>query len=94
MSDELKDMLQSVLSESLTPIQTELQGLKNDVANIKNGIAEIKHEQQKFTKQLEGIDAKQQIIYEHTGKLTEYHTETMKSFEQLTSKENLSYFDK
>lgn len=57
-------------------------------------LKEIKHEQQKTNERLDSIDSKQHIIYEQTGKLSEYHTETLSRLDNLATKDDLEYFDK
>lgn len=61
---------------------------------ILDEIKEVKLEQQKTNERLTNIESKQNIIYEQTGKLTEYHTETMAGFKDLATKDDLEYFDK
>lgn len=73
--------------QKLDLILKELQAVKTEVSNIKK-------EQQITNERLTNIESKQNIIYEQTGKLTEYHTETMAGFEALATKEDLEYFDK
>lgn len=83
MNDDLKGMLETVIKESLQPIEKELQDLKQE-------IADIKIEQQKTNERLTSLESKQHIIYEQTGKLMEYHTETMVRLYQLVIKDDMS----
>lgn len=78
----------------LKQISDELKGVKEEIAGIKTDVFEIKLEQQKTNERLTSIESKQQIIYEQTGKLTEYHSETMSHLEQLATKDDLDSFDK
>ncbi len=71
-----------------------LQQILDEIKDVKEEVSAVKAEQQKTNERLVNIESRQQIIYEHTGKLTEYHTEKMASFEHLATKEDLSYFDK
>ena len=73
--------------EKLDLILTKLASMASDLKSVKK-------EQQYTNERLTLIESKQNIIYEQTGKLTEYHTETMSGFDQLATKEDLSYFDK
>jgi regulator of replication initiation timing len=86
-----RELLELVLNK-VTNMEAEQQSVKKDISLIKETMAtkeevtEIKLEQQKTNERLTSIESKQQIIYEQTGKLTEYHTETMSQFEQLPPK--------
>lgn len=83
MNDDLKGMLETVIKESLQPIEKELLALKKEVTDIKV-------EQQKTNEHLTGLESKQHIIYEQTGKLTEYHTKTMARLYQLVTNDDMS----
>ncbi len=61
---------------------------------MKHELNEIKREQQNTNERLDRIDSKQYIIYEQTGKLSEYHTETLSQLDNLAAKDDLEYFDK
>lgn len=71
-----------------------LKQILDELKSVKEEVAEVKLEQQKTNERLTNIESKQQIIYEQTGKLTEYHAETISQFEQLATKDDLDYFDK
>ncbi|WP_042472495.1 hypothetical protein, partial [Bacillus ndiopicus] len=70
-----------------------MSGMKTEMHGMKVDIQELKIEQKKTNERLDGIEAKQHIVYEQTGKLTEYYTEIMARFDQLATKEDLDYFD-
>lgn len=71
-----------------------LELLLQKMTSMESEVKEIKNEQKKTNERLENIEAKQHIIYEQTGKLSEYHTQTLAHLEQLATKEDLDYFDK
>lgn len=84
---------------SIQDLKGEVQGLKVDVQDlkiemqgVKADVQQLKSEQQKTNDRLDGIEAKLHIVYEQTGRLTEYHAETMMRFEQVASKDDLEYF--
>jgi len=94
MNEDLRSTLKAVLQEELNPLRNELNGLKNEVNGLKNEVTQVKQEQQKTNERLTNLESKLHIVYEQTGKLTEYHTETMSKLEHLATKEDLEYYDK
>ncbi len=82
-------------------IKTDISTLKTDVSNLKEDVSTLKVEQQKTTthmakmdERLSNLESKQNSIHKQTGKLLEYHSETISHFETLATKEDLEYFDK
>ncbi|MUV37120.1 hypothetical protein JNUCC1_00926 [Lentibacillus sp. JNUCC-1] len=71
-----------------------LQQILAGIQDLKKEMVEVKTEQKETSRRLTSMEGKLQIIYEQTGKLTEYHTETIENFEHLATKEDLTYFDK
>lgn len=71
-----------------------LQQILDELKEVKKEVSNVKQEQKKTNERLTNIESKQNIIYEQTGKLTEYHTETMAGFQNLATKADLEYFDK
>ncbi|GAA0431812.1 hypothetical protein GCM10008983_05510 [Lentibacillus halophilus] len=50
--------------------------------------------EQSANERFSNIESKLQIVYEQTGKLTEYHEQTMAALERVATKDDLTYFDK
>ncbi|HLQ74248.1 MAG TPA: hypothetical protein VK125_08455 [Bacillota bacterium] len=86
-------VLHQILGEMQT-MNSDMKELKTEVTSIKSDVAALKSEQQTTNERLAAIESKQTIMHEQTGKLTEYHSETMANFENLATKEDLAYFDK
>ncbi|GIN73195.1 hypothetical protein J14TS2_36700 [Bacillus sp. J14TS2] len=98
----------SSLKEDVTTLKTDVSSLKEDVttlktdvSNLKEDVSTLKVEQQKTSvhmakmdERLSNLELKQDSIHEQTGKLSEYHSETISYFEVLATKEDLEYFDK
>lgn len=53
-------------------------------------LKQIKTDQKITNERLTTLESKQHTIYEQTGKLTEYHMETMSRFNELATKEDLT----
>lgn len=51
----------------------------------------IKQEQQVTNERLTNIETKQQVIFEQTGKLSEYHTETISRIDRLQTDVEFTY---
>lgn len=83
-----EQMLQLILHE-IKGIKTDITELKQDVSELKQDISAIKSEQQITNDRLTRIESKQGLIYNQTGKLSEYHTETIARFDQLATKKEL-----
>lgn len=58
---------------------------------ILQALQDIKHEQQVTNERLTNIEVKQQVIFEQTGKLSEYHTETISHLNNLRSDIEFTY---
>ncbi|GIN57389.1 hypothetical protein [Lederbergia ruris] len=93
-------ILNQILVE-IKEIKTDISTLKTDVSNLKEDVSTLKVEQQKTTthmakmdERLSNLESKQNSIHKQTGKLLEYHSETISHFETLATKEDLEYFDK
>lgn len=54
-------------------------------------LKDVKHEQQITNERLTNIEEKQQMIYEQTGKITEYHTETTSRIDRLQTDIEFTY---
>lgn len=64
------------MENKLDLILQKLETLENDINVIKNDLSELKGTTGR-------IESKQQIIYEHTAKLSEYHTEIKREIFKL-----------
>ncbi|MBP1916395.1 chromosome segregation ATPase [Lederbergia galactosidilyticus] len=91
----------STLKTDVSNLKEDVSTLKTDVSNLKDDVSTLKAEQQKTTahmakmdERLSNLELKQDSIYKQTGKLTEYHADTISHFEKLATKEDLEYFDK
>ncbi|GLC89044.1 hypothetical protein [Lysinibacillus piscis] len=82
-----------VLKEDVKVLKEDVKVLKEDVKVLKKDVQNLKSEQQKTNERLASIEAKQHIMYEQTGKLAEYHIETMARFETVATKADLEYFE-
>lgn len=78
MKDDILDM-KSQINSRFDVLDIRTSTLEMEIANVKQDQQEIK--------------AKQQIVFEQMGKLSEFHKETMSRFEQLATKQDLEYFD-
>ena len=74
----------------LKQILEELQGVKGEVAGIKGEVAEtnqrltnVESNLQILKETTSRIESKQQVIYEQTGHLSEYHTELKNGLEDI-----------
>ncbi|WPK11126.1 hypothetical protein R6U77_14695 [Lysinibacillus louembei] len=88
---EVKADVQSLKTE-MQEVKADVQSLKIEMQEVKADVQNLKAEQQKTNARLDGIEAKLHIVYEQTGRLTEYHAETMMRFEQVATKDDLEYF--
>ena len=50
-------------------------------------------EQRKTNERLDGVKAKLHIVYEQTGRLSEYHAEITSRFEQMSTMQDLEFFE-
>lgn len=80
------------LKTEMREVKTDVRSLKTEMQEVKADVQNLKAEQQKTNDRLDGIEAKLHIVYEQTGRLTEYHAETMTRFEQVATKDDLEYF--
>ncbi|WP_203248562.1 hypothetical protein [Sporosarcina beigongshangi] len=115
MTENILDVLRSVIREELQPVKQELQHLNQRMEkveirldnieirlekvetrldNLENRVGSIGVDLAEVKDKVSAIDARQQILYEQTAKLSEYHAETIACFDQLAMKEDLEYFDK
>lgn len=87
-------ILQKILSEitglkdGMGSVTSEVSGLKNEMSSVKSEVNSLKVE---TNKRLDAIEKKQQLIYNQTGNLTAYHTETMTEIRQLQKDVELTY---
>ena len=72
MSEQL---LKQILDE-LKGANHRLSNVENRFTNVEDGVGELKATTSR-------IEAKQQVIYEQTGKLSEYHTELKNGLEDV-----------
>lgn len=72
MSNEL---LQQILEE-VKSVKGEITEVNQRLSNVENGVQELKETTSR-------IEAKQQVIYDQTGKLSEYHTEIKNELEEV-----------
>lgn len=94
----------SILNQILVEVKgvkTEVASLKADVNGLKAGmnslkgeVKELKTEQEKTNDRLSSIESKQNLIYEQTGTLSDFRTETLSRLDKLVSKGDLAYYDK
>ncbi|MFD1848818.1 hypothetical protein [Oceanobacillus bengalensis] len=82
------------LKQEQYEMKLEQQGTKQELAALRQEQQGMKQEQRITNERLTNIETKQSLIYNQTGKLTEYHTEIMSSFEKLATKDDLVYYDK
>lgn len=75
--------------QMLQLILHEIKGIKTYITELKQDVSAIKFEQQITNDRLTKIQSKQGLIYNQTGKLSEYHTETIACFDQLATKKEL-----
>lgn len=96
MMSELKDIRKDMVTKNDIKNMATKDDIKDTATKKDLNIVqkEIMNELDKTNKHLQSIDSKQHIIYEQTGKLSEFHTETLSILEQLATKEDLEYFDK
>ena len=92
-------ILNKILTE-LTGVKKEVGELKQDVGGLKKDVGELKKEQITTNKRLSNIEERQDVIIDHTGatysqtgKLTEYHDQTMLQLEKLATKEDVDYLN-
>lgn len=74
-------------------ILAEVKGLKSELNGVKLEIEGVKREQQLTNERLVTIEAQQQLIYEQTAHLTTFSSDMLARMEQLSTKEDLRFFD-
>lgn len=96
----LKQILQEVtgLKSDINELKTDMQsvkvdiaGLKADVSGLKEDVASIKQEQIKMNERISRLETRQLAIYEQTGNLTTYHTETLARIDRLQTDVEFTY---
>lgn len=65
-----------LILQKLGNLESDINGIKSDINGIKNELSELKDATAR-------IEAKQQIIFDHTAKLSEYHTELKHEMEEI-----------
>ncbi|AXH99713.1 hypothetical protein DV702_08195 [Sporosarcina sp. PTS2304] len=73
----------SNIKVEISDIKNDISDLKNEVSGIKNEVTGIKDEQKLTNERLTSIESKQEIIYKHTGTLTETQSKSLSLLERL-----------
>lgn len=101
MSNDITEVLRSVIKEELQPIKEELQQLNRRVGNIElrvetieTRVGNIENDLGNLKETTLSVQEKLLIILGQTVRLSEYHDETISRFNELATKEDLEYFDK
>ena len=68
-----------------------LQQILEELKGVKTELKDIKCEQQLTNERLTNIEVKQQVIFEQTGNLTEYHNETISRIDRLQTDIEFTY---
>lgn len=77
-NDELKTMLISIVSEAIQPIKDKLDTIEKELSEVKETTSRI--------------ELKQNVIYEQTGKLSEYHTENKDAMRDIKDRLNFNTY--
>ncbi|GEN30073.1 chromosome segregation ATPase [Cerasibacillus quisquiliarum] len=91
--DHLREELTRV-KESQDLLREELTDIKQEQSAMVIDIQDMKEKQIVMNERLINVESKQQLVFEQTGKLTEYYTNIMSQLKQTARKEDLEYFDK
>lgn len=75
----------------LQQILEELKGVKTELTDVRTELKDVKCEQQLTNDRLTNIEVKQQVIFEQTGNLTEYHHETISRIDRLQTDIEFTY---
>ncbi|KXH87508.1 hypothetical protein [Sporosarcina sp. HYO08] len=96
IQQELKQLNNRVnlIEKDLGQVKEDLGQVKEELGQVKEELGQVKEDLGQVKETVIVMGAKQQIMYEQTARLSEYHSETMTKFEQLATKEDLEYFDK
>jgi len=96
MSDKLIQQILNVvmeIKEELNGVKLEQAGIKQEFGGMKQENSGIKQEQETTNEHLSSLQSKQDLIYNQTCKLTEYHEEKQEKFERLATINDLKYYD-
>lgn len=87
MSEKL---LLQILNE-MQGVKSEIKGMKSEIHGINTEIKGMKQEMGEMNDRLTSIETLQHSIFQQTGNLTEYHTETIKHLTQMQSDIEFTY---
>jgi DNA anti-recombination protein RmuC len=75
---EMKEILYRLteMGQDIKDIKTDVGELKTDVADIKTDVSELKTRMGNLESSVEQIKTRQEVIFEQTGGLLEFRTET------------------
>lgn len=71
------------LKHDVSQLKQEVAGIKNEVAEINTRLTHVESEIDDLKETTSRIETKQQIIFEQTGNLAEYHTDLQEELHHI-----------